>query len=542
MTASVADTGTELGLTLDKDVAVPTRDGTVLRADVFRPTGPGRHPVIMTHGPYGKDIHFEDFNPSAYALVEERGPFMNWETVNPEWWVPQGYVVIRVDSRGTGRSPGQMELIGPQEPKDFYDAIEWAGVQDWSNGKVGLLGISYYAIGQWAVAALRPPHLAAIGVWEGAVELYREWAYHGGIFSNTFTDAWWPRQITGNQSAAAGQENPGKAVGDNVELPAALREHRFMDDFYAGRTPDLSAIEVPVLSAGNWAGYALHLRGNIEGWAAAGSAQKWLELHSGNHFAPFYSLESRRYQKRFLDHFLTDAPDTAEPWDEAPVKVFVRTPEGGEFRDEQEWPIARTVFTPTALDARSGTLVATPGEAASVSYPAPDGGCVFYSAPFAEDTEVTGPVCLSLWAESDTDDMDVFVTMFYVGADGHEVVFEDASSLHGPITKGWLRASHRELDEELSTPGRPLHRHTSPLPLPPGEPVLLQVEIIATSIVFRAGSRLGLAIESHDRSEPTRFLHNDPVDRAPSIFSGTNTIHTGDKHASSLLLPIVPKR
>lgn len=539
MTATVADTSTDLGLTLHKDVAVPTRDGTVLRADVFRPTEPGRYPVIMTHGPYGKDIHFENFNPTAYALIEERGPFMNWETVNPEWWVPQGYVVIRVDSRGTGKSPGQMELVGPQEPRDFYDAIEWAGGQGWSNGKVGLLGISYYAIGQWAVAALRPPHLAAICVWEGAVELYREWAYHGGILSNAFTDAWWPRQITGNQNAAAGQENPGKAVGENVELPAVLREHRLLDDFYAERTPDLSAIEVPVLSAGNWAGYALHLRGNIEGWAAAGSAQKWLELHAGNHFAPFYSLESRLYQKRFLDHFLTSASDT---WNEAPVKVFVRTPEGGDFRDEQEWPIARTVWTTVALDATTGTLAEAAGEAASVSYPAPDGGCVFYSAPFAEDTEVTGALSLALWVEADAQDMDVFVTLFYVGADGHEVSFEDASGLRGPITKGWLRVSHRELDEARSTPARPLHVHTSTAPLTPGEPVLAQVEIVPTSIVFRPGSRLGLAIESHDRVEPSRFLHNDPVDRSPLVFGGRNTIHTGGAYASSLLLPVIPPR
>ena len=524
------------GLTLDKDVAVPTRDGTVLRADVFRPTEPGNYPVIMTHGPYGKDIHFADFNPTAYALVEERGPYMNWETVNPQWWVPQGYVVIRVDSRGTGASPGAMELLGPQEAEDYYDAIEWAGVQSWSNGKVGLLGISYYAIGQWSVAALRPPHLAAIGVWEGAVELYRDWAYHGGILSNAFTDAWWPRQITGNQSAWDGPDNPGKAVGDNVELPASLREHPLLDDWHAQRIPDLAAIEVPLLSAGNWAGYALHLRGNLEGWAAAGSAEKWLEVHAGNHFAPFYSLASREYQKRFLDHFLLGE----QTWDEAPVKVFVRTHDGGAFRDEQEWPIARTDWTTLFLDAGTGLLSADEPTASSVTYPAPEGGCVFYTAPFAEDTEITGPLSLSLWVEANAQDMDVFVTVFYVGPDGHEVVFEDASGLRGPVVKGWLRVSHRERDETRSTPARPLHPHTRQQPLTPGEPVLAQIEIIPTSMVFARGSRLGLAVESHDRAEPTRFLHNDPVDRSTSVFSGTNTVHTGGTYASSLLLPVVP--
>ena len=120
--------------------------------------------------------------------------YLTWETVDPEIWVPWGYTAVRVDSRGAGRSPGYLDIFSPREALDYYDAIEWAGVQPWSNGKVGLNGISYYAINQWHVAALQPPHLTAMVPWEGAADMYRDWYRHGGILSNKFMEVWFPRQ------------------------------------------------------------------------------------------------------------------------------------------------------------------------------------------------------------------------------------------------------------------------------------------------------------------------------------------------------------
>ena len=100
--------------------------------------------------------------------------YANWEVVDPEKWVPDGYVVIRVDSRGSGQSPGVVDVHSPRETKDFYNCIEWAGVQPWSSGKVGLNGISYYAINQWHVARLKPPHLASTRAMVGGSLM--EWA------------------------------------------------------------------------------------------------------------------------------------------------------------------------------------------------------------------------------------------------------------------------------------------------------------------------------------------------------------------------------
>src|SRR5690242_7521597 len=157
------------GMRIDWDVPIAMDDGIVLRADVYRPPAEGRHPVIMTYGPYGKWLHFEDLYTDQWRRMCAKHPdvpsgssnaYQCWEVVDPEKWVPDGYAVVRVDSRGAGRSPGYLEVWSPREAKDLYECVEWAGTRDWSNGKVGISGISYYAMNQWHVAPLRPPHLA----------------------------------------------------------------------------------------------------------------------------------------------------------------------------------------------------------------------------------------------------------------------------------------------------------------------------------------------------------------------------------------------
>ena len=129
------------------------RDGARLKADVFRPKSTERFPVVINLGSYQKD---KLWIPPP-DLEEAPNPYMNWEAVNPLWWVPRGYVALRVDGRGSGKSPGRTDPWSPSESRDFFDAIEWAARQPWSNGRVGTNGISYYAMTQWLVASLRPP-------------------------------------------------------------------------------------------------------------------------------------------------------------------------------------------------------------------------------------------------------------------------------------------------------------------------------------------------------------------------------------------------
>ena len=196
---------------IEKDVAVPMRDGARLMADVFRPQGTERVPALINLGPYQKDKLWV----TPDTLEEKHNPYMNWETVNPLWWVPRGYAAVRVDGRGSGKSPGQCEPWSLAEAVDFYDAIEWAAAQPWCNGKVGLIGISYYAMNQWFVANLAPPSLKAIIPWEGAADLYRDALYHGGILS-VFMTNWFTAHLMHHMLGRASREQPDRWQTDTM--------------------------------------------------------------------------------------------------------------------------------------------------------------------------------------------------------------------------------------------------------------------------------------------------------------------------------------
>jgi predicted acyl esterase len=549
----------------DKDVAIPVSDGLILRANVFRPAREGRFPVVMAQGIYGKDAHFADaFRPQWERLLKlypglcrdgSTGRYLRWETVDPERWVPDDYVVIQVDARGSGKSPGFLDPYSPREIQDYYDAIEWAARQRWSNGKVGLIGISYYAITQWLVAALRPPHLAAIVPWEGASDHYRDWSHHGGLLSG-FVPAWWPRQALENQHGNAAsthfdretnERSTGPALsepllaGNRADYPAELLRHPLDDEWHRQRSPDLSRVEVPVLSAGNWGGPGVHLRGNIEAYVRCGSRSKWLSMHVGTHFESFYLPEYVAMQKRFLDRYLKDLDNGWER--EAPVQLSIRRPDGASRRTEQEFPLARTSWTRLYLVAEDRSLaLENPGTETRIAYDAMGAGVTFSTAPFKEEAEITGFITLRLTIASSTTDMDLFATLRAFGPDGSEVIFDGAHE-PTPVTRGWLRASHRALDHEHSTPYRVYHSHRAIEKLTPGELYPVDVEIWPTSMVFPPGYRLAVTIAGRDfeiESIPGRILHQHPGNRGSAEFGGTNTIVTGGAHESYLLLPVIP--
>jgi putative CocE/NonD family hydrolase len=198
----------------EKDVAVPMRDGAELMADVFRPEASGeRAPAILNLGPYQKDKLWV----VPPALEEKQNDWMNWETVNPDWWVPRGYACVRVDGRGTGKSQGQCEPWSFAESIDFYDAIEWAAAQPWCNGKVGLSGISYFAINQWFVANHQPPSLKAMIPWEGFADIYRDALYHGGIL-NVFMTNWFTAHLMHHKLGRASQSMPDRWKVNTLDL------------------------------------------------------------------------------------------------------------------------------------------------------------------------------------------------------------------------------------------------------------------------------------------------------------------------------------
>jgi len=516
-------------LIVEKDVSVPVRDGAVLRADVFRPGGAGNFPAIMTLGPYPKDIQFKVWSRMRLIGIDVDGPFMHWETVDPEWWVPQGYAVVRIDGRGTGKSPGTPRNLTAREAEDYFDAVEWAAAQKWSNGKVAVMGVSYFAMNAWRVGAVNPPHLAAIIPWEGAFDLYRDVNRHGGIRSNTFTQGW-------AANVARHEQTPAR------QAPQAQYPELY-DERVARGNPDPGDIKVPLLSAGNWAGVGLHLRGNIEGYLGAGSKQKFLRIHSGDHVTPFYSLEGRLYQLRFLEQWCRgiDTGILREP----PVRLAIRL--GGaeyEWRYEYEWPLARTKWTPYYLDARNATLMTAKangaGEAAyKGGMEGKDAAVTFSTPPVTEDTEITGPIKLKVWVSSSIDDADLFVVLHHMDAGGKEIRYPGAMQNIIAAAYGWLRVSHRKLDPARSTPRRPFHTNDELQKVKPGEVVPVEVEIWPSSFVLRKGQSLTLRIAANDDQGMASYSHNDPEDRVPS---GTTTIHTGGKYDSHLLLPVIPRR
>lgn len=553
----------------EKNVPIAMSDGINLRANVFRPDKPGRFPVVMSHGIYGKDVHFSlAFKPQWENLLKlypdlckngSTGRFLRWEVPDPERWIPDDYIIVVVDTRGSGKSPGYMDPRQPQENQDYYELIEWAGVQAWSNGKVGLLGISYLAMNQWKAAALQPPHLAAICPWEGHWDHYRDSSHHGGILSNTFAAGWWPKQVLSNQHGSSrthyvdpdtGEISTGPAInedmlaGNREDHPANHLRHKLDDEWHKSRTPDMGKVTVPVLSAGNWGGPGVHLRGNVAGFVEAASQDKWLSMHIGTHYESFYLPEYVAMQKRFFDRYLKSIDNG---WDkEPPVRIEVRDVKGrATVRKENEWPIARTKWTKLHLDAGGLSLSPTPLSAESrTTYPALGDGITFSTPPFEHATEITGYVAARLTIASSTTDMDIFATLRAFDSFGNEIVFIGAHE-PTPMSRGWLRASHRKLVPEKSKPYRPYLAHDEIQKLEPGKLYTVDLEIWPTCLVFPPGYRLALTLMGKDfelPGIPGRILHNHPQDRPMPEFGGDNTIVTGGAHESWLMVPVIPPR
>jgi predicted acyl esterase len=558
MNVEVKPTAPTYGVLAERDVDVPMRDGVRLKADVFRPDDGGKFPAILNLGPYQKD---KLWIPPA-SLEEQPTPHMNWETVTPEWWVPKGYAAVRVDGRGSGKSPGHCEPWSLAEAVDFYDAIEWAAAQPWCNGKVGLSGISYFAINQWFVANLQPPSLKAIIPWEGFADLYRDALFHGGILS-VFMTNWFTAHLMHHTLGRASQGRPN---GWHVNTPYFWLNNNLDSGAFRGSQAQWDRITVPMFTVGNWTGFALHLRGNTEAFMRAASKHKKLRIHTGSHVHPFYTEEGKRDQLRFLDYWLKGIDNGV--MDEPPVKLAIRKGRDEiEWRHEHEWPLARTRWTKLYFDLSkpapgqpenaAGLVSTNPDTVSSRTYAAtslgsmgstsaassqvmgggikPGMGISLETPPLPADVEVTGPLAASFWVSSSTEDMDLFLTLRNFDPDGNEVLETGQQGTPVPVAKGWLRVSHRELDPELSLPCRPYHKHTRRLYLTPGEIVKVDVEIWPTSMVFRRGHRIRLDVQPRDGAGSQSYMHYHA-----DYNSGTNTIHAGGDRPSYLLLPVIP--
>jgi predicted acyl esterase len=394
--------------------------------------------------------------------------------------------------------------------------------------------------------------------------------HHGGIVS-TFWANWYDMQVKTVQYGAGERGKRSRVHGELVcgpetlseaqlaknrsDLGADIRAHPLDDDYHRARSPIWSKVEVPLFSSANWGGQGLHPRGNFEGFMRAASEQKWLEAHGIEHWTHFYTDYGREQQLQFFDYFLHGRDNG---WDRRPkVLLQVRRIDGFVERAEAEWPLNRTQWTKFFLDPDGALDTRRPAKKTTRSFAALGDGLTFLTTPFAEQTEITGPIALKLFLSSSTTDADIFAVVRVFSPDLKEIVFQGAIDPHTPVAQGWLRASHRRLDKKLTLPYRPYHTHDRVERLKAGKPVELDIEIWPTSIVVPAGYRVALTIRGKDYeySGPSGgrlsnfknelkgcgpFLHDDPLDRPAGIFGGTTTLHFGRDMAGYLLLPIIP--
>ncbi len=515
------------GLEVERNVAIPLRDGVRIYADVYRPTAQRTDlPLLLSWSPYGKHaLSNKVFWPHSGvdpAWLSELTPF---EGADPVFWGARGYAVAVVDPRGAWQSEGDYHHHGRQEAEDCYDAIQWLAQQPWSNGRVGMTGVSYLAVVQYLAASLRPPALAAINPWEGFSDFYREFAHHGGIPETGFL----PRAAQSTQYSLHRYE----------DTLANVRAHPLIDDFWRSKEIDLEAIVTPAYVVASWSDQGLHLRGTLEAWRRMRSRDKWLEIHGQKKWAHYYRPESQQRRAEFFGRYLQDRRTTLGGWPKVRLEVRARAGVATE-RAAAEWPLARTEYRQLWLDAARGALApARPQQPARVVYDAA-GGRASFDVRFTEDTELTGYMKLRLWMEAEgAEDMDVFVAVQKLAADGTQVGFTFyAFHDDGPVALGWLRASHRALDADRSTAWQPVHPHAQEDPLPRGQPVPLDIEIWPSSTLFRAGETLRVVVQGSDiyADSPPQL----PFARHTELRNaGRHVIHAGGEFDSHLLVPCV---
>ncbi|KQW56370.1 hypothetical protein ASC92_15680 [Variovorax sp. Root411] len=516
-----------LGMVCEYDVPVVLRDGTKIYVNVFRPTAEGKHPVVLAWAPYGKHDGKEDYYaklPGCGQSMDLHSEYARFEGPDPADWVPHGYAIVYVDPRGAWGSEGDLTFMSPQETQDGYDVVEWAGTQAWSSGKVGMNGVSYLGWSQWKIAATNPPHLAAINPWEGVSDFYRELCFHGGIRSN-FT-AMFPGTMCRASTRAE-------------DLLAMAKEHPLFDDYWASKNADLSKITVPAFVVASWSDHALHSRGSFEGFKKIASKEKWLRVHGRKKWMDYYTYVEM--QRQFFDRYLKGIDNEVSHWPKVNLEIRERS-HVGNYRAENEWPLSRTNYTKLYLGASRSELSTTPvKEAEQAGYSVDDlkdkGQNAIFEINFKERTELTGYSKLKLWvAAVGSDDMDLYVVLDKFDRTGDRVPFPSQSGFdHGPVAYGWLRVSHRELDNERSTPHQPVLRHQRELKLQAGEIVPVEIEIWPFSVQFEPGETLRVTVLGSDLHAHEAWKHN----AVRSVNRGMHLIHTGGKYDSHLLVPVI---
>lgn len=544
-------------VTVERDVRVLMSDGVHISVDIFRPTTPGPHPALFATAPYIKAFDDRPIFPT----------YRFRETLDIAWWVRRGYVYVHADTRGAGKSlEGDYEGWGPREQQDMYELIEWIGAADWSTGKVGMIGYSYYGVCQWLAAAMRPPSLACIAPYDASIDPYRDFFFHGGIWSMGFAQWWVPKF-----RKRVIMDMPGDKPADvmTFDFCDASFRHPNYDDFWRSRDASarLGEVDIPVYSIGNWNMVGLHLRGNVLGYELVRGPKKLMLCggFGGIHASHKLVLSKQIHVEllRWYDHWLKGIDNGI--MDEPEVRYITRP--DNQWHSAEAWPLPQIAWTPLYLAPGKADAVASlndgrlswqppadldGGGGTDYSYAHPDWGgwpgtgttvpredgsfdalatiATFTSEILDEEIEICGSIVMKLWLSSDQPDTDVYIKL----ADQPPADAPASGSPGIGITRGWLKASRRARDPKRSSAHRPFHHHERDDPIVPGEPVLLEIEVWPTSWVFKRGHRIRIEVAPGDSP-----LTDDPFWHDFGVRLGTDRIHHDAARPSHMVLPVI---
>lgn len=552
------------GISREKNRMVPMRDGVRLAIDVYRPSVEGeKFPAILAWGPWGKDLQEAvGWWPKPQAYYDT--PFWDgmMEGGDYRYTVPRGYAHLIPEPRGKGNSEGVGSAFG-LDAQDIYDTIEWVAAQPWCNGNVGMMGPSAYSIAQMIIAQDPPPHLKALSLDESIAGTGEH--FHG-IFDTLVFHIITGRH--GNDSGFVPPSRPHTVLPPETwrlpkeDLEQRLEEAlnhpdiRFNSKWYSllkyplreptgfdmllssfhprpGMvlgSPGISRVRLPARLGTPW-GTRLYIWGTFEAYesiSTPGDHKKLIVYPPGFPHRPYVQYHDEIV--RWYDFWLKGI-DTGVI-EEPPIKLFVMGVNKWKF--EREWPLARTSWTKFYFHP-GGRLSPAPvtdgaGSHDSFTQPAPyldpTVYCLRYtSEPFAQDTEVTGPMSVLLEASIDTDDTNWMVDLVDVGPDGDRQL----------LSQGYLKAAHRALDESRSQPYRPVHPRQDPIPVPLGERLEYAIAMMPTANIFCCGHRMEIIIRNQD--DLLSRLGGWGVYMLPFMRTVTHTIHLGKSH---ILVPVIP--
>lgn len=551
-----------------EEVFVTVDDGVRIAVDLYRPSNDGQSavdgqfPVILSFTPYGKDLKRAQALPGGY-----------------HYFPRHGYIRALADVRGTGASEGNLDdnYFSAREARDNAQVIDWLGTQPWSNGRVGLRDKSYSGISQYLAAAQQPEHLKAIVPGSAYADMYRDAVYHGGMLSQFFGGQYLVEQQNGRGqvSAPLDSANFDAAIGakfghlTSESIAWDYLENSLDGPFYRERSPieHASKIEVPAFIIGGW--FDMWSRGTVEMYKALAQrdgveTRLWMDPvphtgakdqdnpfgYSSNQFRDYEPLEMEFYDRYLKGKSMPDRPAVTSyvtgrdehiegaHWPPAGVhydRWFLR-PGGlasGAAPETSESYFTNPAAGWTNTMSRHGNGGVSPYAPLDQSLENGE-GLVWETDNLASPLTLAGPLALRLVASTTAPDTDWVVRVSDVAPGGKAVL----------LTEGFLRASHRELDESRSRPEQPYHPHTRMLDVPRGEPVAYEIEVWPMSHEFKPGHRVRVQLTSHDT--PNHTPGTVRVDRAAGRVTvipnqpADNTVYYGGADgSSSLLVPVL---